>query len=200
MKKCLSLLLVGLLTSYLSSLAASGTNTNAKGILKVHGTIVAFEQSPTRIAMLTSVGQREIFILRIEQWLKGKEDSKYIKVVYDYRSDKAALPPEVLQGKEPFCLVLRRLPSCDSSILDEYPDRQEGDVIAGSESSLTYLLANSAHDTAIPLEEALPCYTLQSGEFKRVASKSQKLLTTMKKNVLAKQHYGKDGRLAECRH
>lgn len=130
--------------------------------IKLSGTVVAFEQSPWHISKLTSVEKSEVMIVRVNKVIKGKEQSKYIKVIYRYLSEKNALPEKVFSSDNEWNFALTRNSSCDNSIAKTYPKSQRNDVIAGDDSAMIYLVPTGSHDKNILTEQILPCYSLKS--------------------------------------
>lgn len=118
-KKWARAVLVVALLMTLSEPAASAKYDGGKGErLTVNGTVVAYELSALRLAKLTFVPQTELLIVRVGKRIKGREASRYIKVVYTFGTDEPSLPDAIYAGGNQWRFTLTRDRSCDGALKD----------------------------------------------------------------------------------
>lgn len=142
-------------------------DVSGKETLKIVGTLVAYESSSARISNLTHVPKRETLIVRIEKSYGGREKSKFIKVIYEYLSDKKHLPESLFEGNKKWQFKLKRKPDCDSSLSKDYPTVQKIEPLPDGRTIIydnpsAFLTFTNAQDKDIPTDMNLSCYSLES--------------------------------------
>src|SRR5690349_3038411 len=129
--------------------------------LTIVGPVVAYERSVTQLAQLTFVPNREVVIVRVDKLVKGREQARYLKVVYNYGTDEPSLMKEILNSQKQWRFRLKRDQSCDSSIgqmKTVEPATKEGALVSG--------LKFISETEVLPDETSLPCYELKPGDYK----------------------------------
>lgn len=143
--------------------AASAKCGGGKGErLTVTGTVVAYEQSALRLAKLTFVPRTERLIVRVDKRIKGREDSRYIKVVYTFGTDEPSLPDAIYAGGNRWRFTLTRDRSCDGAVQDPTSNT---DAKAGAQIPQLQRTPG-AEAEAIPTDSSLPCYALRPRDFR----------------------------------
>ena len=98
-KKLMSAAFIFSLLATLTGLAAPASRDKGRR-LTIAGTVVAFEQSALRVAKLTFVPREERLVVRVDKRIRGDEESRYIRVLYMYPGNEAALPDEIFDGSK----------------------------------------------------------------------------------------------------
>lgn len=146
--------------------ASAGRGKDKGRRLTIIGTVVAFEQSALRIAKLTFVPREERLVVRVDRRIKGGEGSRYIKVLYTYLGDEAALPEEIFDGSKRWRFNLTRDRSCDGPL----PGKAESKDSAAETKTGAQLpqlqRTRGAEAEAVPTDSSLPCYVLRPRDFR----------------------------------
>lgn len=167
MKRHMRLIAVALIV--FTGLSVSvGEGKQAEEQLKITGKVVAYDPS-TSLISLTSAPKLEILVVRIEERVKGREESRYVKVLYKHMENNPTLPERVFDGKSLWSFALRREPSCDGP-MKALPSLRShtGD---GSDMPLPRLKRTlGAESEKITDETNLPCYSLRSSDLRPVTN------------------------------
>src|ERR1044071_5529669 len=73
---------------------------NKQSRLMIVGLVIAYEISVTRLAQLTFVPNREVVIVRVDKLIKGREEARYLKIVYTAGTDQPSLSKEIFDGRK----------------------------------------------------------------------------------------------------
>ncbi len=130
--------------------------------LVIVGTVAGYDQFLS-LVNLTSAPQVQLLIVRVEKRIKGREESRYIKVIYKYGTDEPSLPEEIFNGKSQWRFTLTRDHSCDCSVREMQSKQIEGE--GGAEATLPRLKRTNATEE-IPNNANLPCYALRPSDLK----------------------------------
>jgi hypothetical protein len=157
-------LVVVLLIVFASPIARAGGESCGKQDLVITGVVVGYDQL-IQLANITSAPQVNVLVVRIEERIKGREESRYIKVIYEHLSGEATLPSEIFDGKNRWSFKLGRQTSCDSSL--QALESASGKTEDGTEVSVPRLKRTpGAEAENIPADAMLPCYKLSPRDFK----------------------------------
>lgn len=143
------LIIVLLVVCASSAIFAAGGRLR-KEELVVTGRVVSYDQLVS-LANITSAPQLQVLIVRVAKRVKGREESRYIKVVYKHMQNEAKLPSEVFDGKSHWRFRLMKAATQDHSC----------------KGPLQGLKRTSGAETEdLPSDTSLPCYLLRPGDLK----------------------------------
>ena len=148
--KLLTMRLIVALLVVVSSVTLADYGRRAKPELVIVGWVVAYDERAS-LANITSAPQLQILIVRIAKRLAGREESRYLKVVYEYMQNEAKLPSEVFDGKTQWRFALMKTTVQDQRCRSPLQGLKR---ITGTGNE------------EVPSETSLPCYALRSGDFK----------------------------------
>ena len=148
-------LITVLLLIYASSAIFANGRRQRKHELVVAGSVVGYDEL-IPLANITSAPQLQILIVRVGKRMKGREESRYIKVVYEHMQNEPKLPDEVFDGKRQWRFALMKPSAQDHSC----------------KGPLQGLKQTTGVDAEkIPGDASLPCYVLRPGDLKPYDSK-----------------------------
>lgn len=143
-------LIVVLSFVFASSIIFADHGGREKGEVLIVGSVVAYDERVS-LANITSAPQLQILIVRIVKRLKGREESRYVKVVYEHMPNEGKLPSEVFDGKWQWRFELMK-----AAVQDQ---RCKGPLQGLKRTT-------GAEGEQIPSDTSLPCYLLRSGDLK----------------------------------
>lgn len=160
-KQVVSTIVMLLVISTASAVSISGKRQKRHKLV-ITGRVVAYNQLIS-LSNITSAPRLEVLLVRVETRIKGREDSRFIKVNYKYMGDDMKLPIEVFDSKSKWRFALLRDTTCDGSLRS----LQETKPKAETEISLPHFKSTAGAETEeIPLDANIPCYELQHGDLK----------------------------------
>jgi hypothetical protein len=119
----------------------------------ITGRVLAYDQLSS-LSNITSAPKLEVLIVGVET---GPEESRFIKVKYEYMASDKKLPIKVFDSKNKWRFALVRDNTCDGSLRS----LQETKPMAATEISLPHFKStNGAESEQIPLDLNIPCYVL----------------------------------------
>jgi hypothetical protein len=164
---------MGLLGLMLATIPAAATVSATCDIGMSHrklttvGTVVAYDQPVSGLAMLTSVPMEQILIVRLDRSINRKQESKYIKLSFRRWFNEPELPSGILNSKNKWRFSLTRDINCDGSTRELQSDRsrtEEGKGVVLQRLRRT----SGAEKEEVPDALILPCYVLRPGGLRRI--------------------------------
>lgn len=166
--------------------------------IEVQGTVVAIDLLASSES-LTAALQHEIVVVHVRKLLEGKEDSYYIKVVYQYYPKPSPLLDDLLKGgNHQWKFNLTRDPTCDNTveelslsksyqigsagnldesltkILEKTVDESGGNIEGIKDGQRIIRLKDTGGLADVPRSQKLPCYILKSNGFRRSGKSARK--------------------------
>jgi hypothetical protein len=155
--------LVTVLILIVSCCALAKHEQKARRDLIVQGRVVATYVTFVDLVRLTDLPNVETLIVRIERVIKGKQQSRFIKIRYQCWEGEPSLPDSILDSTKRLRFSLSRDHSCDSSLgkmKGAKPATQKGAEVAFPYFKFTSETEGLTDDTN------LPCYVLKPGDYR----------------------------------
>ena len=132
--------------------------------LRVKGTIVGFD-SLASAGNITYAPQSQLLVVRINKTISGREQSRYIIVVYEYFASEDKFLPDLVSGnKKRWEFMLSRRASCDNPLMKiRYA---KGFSLDGKEIFKVLRLEDTGGLDDIPESKILPCYEVTTNGLK----------------------------------
>ena len=155
---CFVLLTVVLFTGH--GIFAQENETTA-GKITARGKVVAYDLFPAYSRHLQPKNPPYDLILKIEQWVKGKEDGRYIIIRYLSGTSKSKLPAYFFDGLTNITIRLERTPSCDRIVPKTVPLRSVNSKQNTTLPALTYTQSSVPESLT---DSMLPCYVFDKND------------------------------------
>jgi len=153
-KRTITAVVISLIALTFFVLYSSEAQRKKPGLI-LTGVVVGYDESLS-LVNVTSAPQLQVLIVRIVRSLKGHEESRYIKVVYQYMHNDPTLPKEIVDGKTQWRFELTRAAAQDQSCMGPLQGLKQ---------------TPGADAEEIPNDSNLPCYVLQPGGIKLDSNK-----------------------------
>lgn len=161
MTKRQTMLLLALSVIALSALMVLANEGREKRLVIV-GTVAGYDQLSSLVS-LTSVPQSQLLIVRVKKQIKGREELRYIKVIYKYGANEGPLPKDIFDGTSQWRFTLTRDHSCDCLARDLLSEQSKTED--GTEATLPRLKRTNTTEKT-PDNANLPCYILRPNDLK----------------------------------
>ena len=145
-----SLLTVLLLITFQSETFLASDKSHKNDQIEMGVKVVGYDELAP-LMNLTSAPQIEVLIVRVMKLIKGKEQSDYIKVIYQHLHNQPDLPKEFFDSRHLWRFTLTRASSDDLSCKGPLPRLRP---------------ATGAETEQLPGNTSLPCYILRPGGFR----------------------------------
>jgi len=156
-------LFAALIVLIVSCCALAKPERKARCDLIVQGKVVAKYVAPIDLVKLTDLPNVETLIVRIEKRLKGRQQSHYIKVRYQYWEGEPVLPDSILDSTKRWRFSLSRNHRCDSSLREMKAAKPETQKSA--DVDLPYFKFTGETE-GLTDDTNLPCYVLKPGNYR----------------------------------
>jgi hypothetical protein len=145
---------VSLTGKVFSAVFHPGSKDSSNRSIVAIGRVIAYDQLAP-LASITVAPQSQPLVVRIQQRVKGREDSDYVKVLFNFGINEEPAPEKLFDGKSIWRFTLKRDQKCDSTLTEmNFTSRKSGDLPV---SRLNFVNETERPDSSV----ILPCYELR---------------------------------------
>lgn len=160
MRKTIPIIINLLWAGSLFCLSATEPSAYKLDEVRLRGTIVGFD-SLASSGNITYAPQSQLLIVRINKMISGREQSRYIIVIYEYFASEDRFLPDLISGRQKrWEFVLSRRTSCDNPLAKiRYA---KGFSLEGKEIFKVLRLEDNGGLDDVPDSKILPCYEVRT--------------------------------------